>query len=82
MRTDAVEALVGAGRPPAPYPLQLEVTRPIHRAGLEADDPSQLFVLAGQGAALVREAAAADLVESACRRDGDVISRLGGDPSG
>ena len=50
--------------PPAPYPLQLDVTRPIHRAGLEADDSSRLFALAGQGAALVREAAAADLVET------------------
>ncbi len=64
VRTDAVEELVGAGRPPAPYPLQLDVTRPIHRAGLQADDPSRLFALAGQGAALVREAPAADLVET------------------
>ena len=40
------------------------MTRPIHRAGLEADDPSRLFALAGQGAALVREAAAAELVET------------------
>jgi nitronate monooxygenase len=82
VRTDAVEELVGAGRPPAPYPLQLDVTRPIHRAGLQADDPSRLFALAGQGAALVREAAAADLVATLVAETERAISRLGGDPSG
>jgi len=82
VRTDAVEELVGAGQPPAPYPLQLGVTRPIHGAGLQADDPSQLFVLAGQGAALVREVTAADLVETLLAETADVISRLGVDPSG
>jgi len=82
VRTDAVEELVGAGRPPAPYPVQLDVTRPIHRAGLQADDPSRLFALAGQGAALVREAAAADLVATLVAETERAISRLGGDPSG
>ena len=82
VRTAAVEELVGAGQPPAPYPLQLDVTLPIHRAGLQADDPSQLFVLAGQGAALGREATAADLVETLVAETSDVISRLGVDPSG
>ena len=82
VRTDAVEELVGEGRPPAPYPLQLEVTRPIHRAGLQADDPSRLFALAGQGAALVREAPAADLVETLVAETERAISRLGGDSSG
>ena len=82
VRTDAVEELVGAGRPPAPYPLQLDVTRPIHRAGLQADDSSRLFALAGQGAALVREAPAADLVETLVAETERAISRLGGDSSG
>jgi nitronate monooxygenase len=82
VRTDAVEELVDAGRPPAPYPLQLDVTRPIHRAGLQADDPSRLFALAGQGAALVREAPAADLVETLVAETERAISRLGGDSSG
>ena len=82
VRTDAVEQLVGAGEPPAPYPLQLDVTLPTHRAGLEADDPSRLFALAGQGAALVREAAAADLVETLVAETERAISRLGGDSSG
>ena len=82
VRTDAVEELIGASQSPAPYPLQLDVTRPIHRAGLQADDPSRLFALAGQGAALVREAAAADLVETLIAETERAISRLGGDPSG
>jgi nitronate monooxygenase len=82
VRTDAVEELAGAGRPPAPYPLQLDVTRPIHRAGLQADDPSRLFALAGQGAALVREAPAADLVAALVDETENAISRLGRDPSG
>jgi nitronate monooxygenase len=82
VRTDAVEELVGAGGPPAPYPLQLEVTRPIHLAGLQADDSSRLFALAGQGAALVREAPAADLVETLVAETERAISRLGGDSSG
>jgi len=82
VRTDAVEDLVGAGEPPAPYPLQLDVTRPIHLAALQADDPSRLFALAGQGAALVREAAAADLVATLVAETERAISRLGGDPSG
>ena len=81
VRTDAVEELVGAaaagavsaaiGRDPAD-----------HRAGLEADDSSRLFALAGQGAALVREAAAADLVETLVAETERAISRLGGDSSG
>ncbi|MDX6438340.1 MAG: nitronate monooxygenase [Gaiellaceae bacterium] len=82
VRTAAVEKLVGAGEPPAPYPLQLDVTRPIHRAGLQADDPAQLFALAGQGAALVREEAAADLVAALVAETEDAISRLDGRPSG
>ena len=82
VRTEAVEKLVGTGQPPAPYPLQLDTTRPIHRAGLQTDDPSQLFVLAGQGAALVREATAAHLVETLVAETDDVISRLGADSSG
>jgi nitronate monooxygenase len=82
VRTDAVEELVGAGRQPAPYPLQLDVTRPIHLAGLQANDSSRLFALAGQGAALVREAPAADLVEALVTETERAISRLGGDPSG
>lgn len=82
VRTDAVEELVRLGRPPAPYPLQLDVTRPIHRAGLEADDPSRLFALAGQGTALVREAAAAELVAMLVAETEQAISLLGGDPSG
>jgi nitronate monooxygenase len=82
VRTDAVEELVGSGQPPAPFPLQLDLTRPIHLAGLQADDPSRLFALAGQGAALVREAAAADLVETLVAETERAISRLSGDPSG
>jgi NAD(P)H-dependent flavin oxidoreductase YrpB (nitropropane dioxygenase family) len=82
VRTDAVEELVRVGEPPAPYPLQLDVTRPIHRAGLEADDPSRLFALAGQGTALVREAPAAELVATLVAETDSAISRLGADPSG
>ena len=82
VRTDAVEELVRVGERPAPYPLQLEVTGPLHAAALQADDPARLFALAGQGAALVREAAAADLVATLVDETERTISRLGGRASG
>ena len=82
VRTDAVEELVRGAEPPAPYPLQLEVTRPIHSAALQADDPAQLFALAGQGAALVREAAAADLVATLVAETDEVVRALDGGRAG
>ena len=81
VRTSAVEELVGAGQPPALYPLQLDVTRPIHRAGLQADDPSRLFALSGQGAALARDLPAGELVDTLVAETESAISRVGGDPS-
>jgi nitronate monooxygenase len=76
VRTEAVERLVAAGETPAGYPLQLELTRPIHRAGLEQDDPELLFALAGQGAALLRELPAAELVAALVAETEAAVRRL------
>jgi nitronate monooxygenase len=76
VRTQAVDELLRSGEAPAPYPLQLDVTRPIHREGLQRDDPERLFALAGQGAALVRELPAADLLATLVAETGDAIRRL------
>ena len=82
VRTEAVEDLVRAGETPAPYPLQLEVTRPIHRSGLDDDDPSRLFALAGQGAGLLREAPAAELVATLVAETDEAVRRLAAGPAG
>ena len=76
VRTAAVEELVRSGRPPAPYPLQLDVTRPLNREGLEYDDPERLFALAGQGAALARDLPAGELVELLVTETEETIRRL------
>jgi nitronate monooxygenase len=78
VRTDAVEELVGSGSAPSPYPLQLEATRPTHRAGLAEDDATRLFALAGQGAALVRELPAAELVAALVGETDEAVRRLAG----
>lgn len=77
VRTDAVERLV-EGAEPAPYPLQLETSRPIHRAGLESEDPRRIFALAGQGAALARELPAGELVAALVAETGEAVRRLAG----
>jgi nitronate monooxygenase len=77
VRTDAVEELVASDASPAGYPLQLELTRPIHSAGLDHDDPARLFALAGQGAALVREAPAAELLATLVAETDEAVHRLG-----
>jgi nitronate monooxygenase len=76
VRTEAVEALIRTGKAPEPYPLQLDVTRPIHRAGLRDDDPERLFALAGQGAALVRELPAAELLAMLVAETDEALARL------
>jgi nitronate monooxygenase len=76
VRTQAVEELLRAGEAPAPYPLQLDVTRPLHRDALRGDDPERLFALAGQGAAFVRELPAAELLATLVAETGDAIRRL------
>ena len=76
VRTDAVEELVASGVPPADYPLQLELTRPIHSSGLDHDDPARLFALAGQGAALARELPAAELLATLVAETDEAVHRL------
>jgi NAD(P)H-dependent flavin oxidoreductase YrpB (nitropropane dioxygenase family) len=71
-----VEELVGGGEPAAPYPLQLDVTRPFHREALRDDDPERMFALAGQGAALVRELSAAELVATLVAETDDTVAGL------
>jgi nitronate monooxygenase len=76
VRTKAVEELLQTGEPAAAYPLQLDLTRPIHREGLERDDPDRLFALSGQGAALGRDLPAADLVATLVAETTEAIRRL------
>ena len=82
IRTAAVEELVGSGASTAPYPLQLRVTRPVHAAGLADDDPRRLFLLAGQGAALVRELPAGRLVATLVAETEEAVRRLSGETAG
>jgi nitronate monooxygenase len=76
VRTKAVEELLDRGEAVAAYPRQLDVTRPLHRAGLRDDDPERLFALAGQGAGLVRELSAAELLATLVAETGDAVARL------
>jgi nitronate monooxygenase len=80
VRTDAVEELARSDADPAAYPLQLDATRPVHRAGLEQEDPALLFALAGQGAALVRELPAGELVATLVAETDEAVRRLGDGP--
>jgi nitronate monooxygenase len=81
VRTRLVEAIESSGADPLPYPLQAAVTADIRSAALVADRADLLLVLAGQGAAAVRELPAAELVGSLVRETEDAISRVAGTQS-
>ena len=76
VRTRLVDAVAGAG--PLPYPLQAAVTADIRAAALAAGRADLLLLLAGQGAAAVRELPAAELVETLVRETEEAIRRLAG----
>jgi nitronate monooxygenase len=63
-RTEVVEALERAGRPVPPFPVQSALTRDLHAAAVEHDDRDAMFLLAGQGAPLVRALPAGELLRA------------------
>ncbi len=78
VRTRLVEAIESSGADPLPYPLQAAVTADIRAAALAAERADLLLVLAGQGAAAVRELPAAELVGSLVRETEEAIRRVAG----
>lgn len=76
VRTRLVDAIEGAGIDPLPFPLQAVLVADLRAAALEAGRQDLLFVLAGQGAATLRELPAAELVEMLVRETEDAIRRL------
>ena len=63
-RTGVVDALERAGQPVPPFPVQSALTRDLHAAAAEHDDPDTMFLLAGQGAPLVRKLPAGELLHA------------------
>jgi nitronate monooxygenase len=76
VRTRLVDAIEGADVDPLPFPLQAVLAADLRAAALAAGRADLLFVLAGQGAAGLRELPAAELVEALVRETEDAIRRL------
>ena len=76
VRTRLVDAVEDAGVDPLPFPLQAVLAADLRAAALEAGRSDLLFVLAGQGAAAIRELPAAELVETLVREAEEAIRRL------
>jgi nitronate monooxygenase len=76
VRTRLVDAIESSGVDPLPYPLQVMVTADLRAAAIAADRADLLLVLAGQGAAAMRELPAAELVEALVRETEDAVRRL------
>jgi nitronate monooxygenase len=71
-----VDAIEDAGVDPLPFPLQAMLVAELRAAALEAGRGDLLFVLAGQGAAAIRELPAAELVETLVSETEDAVRRL------
>jgi nitronate monooxygenase len=76
VRTRLVDAIESSGVDPLPYPLQAMVTADLRAAAVAADRADLLLVLAGQGAAAMRELPAAELVEALVRETEDALRGL------
>ena len=76
VRTRLVDAIEDTGVDPLPFPLQAMLVAELRAAALEAGRRDMLFVLAGQGAAAIRELPAAELVETLVSETEDAIRRL------
>jgi nitronate monooxygenase len=76
VRTRLVDAIEDAGVDPLPFPLQAMLVAELRAAALEAGRGDLLFVLAGQGAAAIRELPAAELVETLVSETEDAVRRL------
>jgi len=76
VRTRLVDAIEDAGVDPLPFPLQAMLVAELRAAALEVGRGDLLFVLAGQGAAAIRELPAAELVETLVSETEDAVRRL------
>ncbi len=76
VRTRLVDVVAGADVDPLPFPLQFSVAADVRAAALEVGRADLLFVLAGQGAAGLRELPAAELVQTLVRETEEAIRRL------
>jgi nitronate monooxygenase len=76
VRTPFVDAMTGSSVDLLPFPFQAAITADIRAAALAAGRADLLFLLAGQGAAMVREMPAAELVEALVRETGEAIDGL------
>jgi len=65
-----------SGEPLAPYPVQNALTREIRAAAAKAGDSGLLSLWAGQGAPLLRDEPARELVARILREAEAVIARL------
>jgi nitronate monooxygenase len=80
VRTPLVDAIENAAVEPLPFPLQAMITADVRAAALAASRTDLLLVLAGQGAAAVRELPAAELVGTLVRETEEAIRRVAGMP--
>jgi nitronate monooxygenase len=80
VRTPLVDAIESAAVEPLPFPLQAMITADVRAAALAASRADLLLVLAGQGAAAMRELPAADLVATLVRETEEAIRRVAGVP--
>jgi nitronate monooxygenase len=78
IRNRYIDEIEGLDEPLLPYPAQYSVARELRKAAIERGDPRFMAMWAGQGVALVRDRAAADLVEDLVRESLRVVDRLGG----
>lgn len=76
VRTRLVEAIEDSGVDPLPYPLQAAITADIRAAAVAAGRTDLLLVLAGQGAAGLRELPAPELVDTLVHEAEMAIRRL------
>ena len=78
VRSALVERIERSGLEPAPFPLQLSLTRPLQQAAAAQGAAESMFLLAGQGAALARDLPAGELVGALVAETSAAITRLGG----
>jgi nitronate monooxygenase len=76
VRTPFVDAITSSSVDLLPFPLQAAVSADIRAAAPAAGRADLLFLLAGQGAAMLRELPAAELVEVLVQETGETIDGL------
>ncbi len=81
VRSAIVDRIERSGVEPAPFPLQLSLTRPLQQAAASRGATELMFLLAGQGAGLSRALPAAELVNVLVAETDAAIGRLGGAPA-